>query len=218
MAKTITAPLIRAALGSRHQSLPEAIGADLFDIIPIVGDYANHSRYLSASTEGERAARGKRASMQLVDYAVGDDQFLPGIGTVLDILTPTNTILYLDDQGKLPKALKDATDKVGTEIARVVETVHSALDLTKLPIPIVSEGVKRVVNGVAVQPFACIERGEGPIACAPQMWDQVRLGPQNQRFPFLKGPRDARRYFDDTRQAWGAGITPMGLPLPGLPA
>ena len=73
---------------SYHDSLLEAIIADLFDVVPILGDVGNEERVADALRRNDRVAM--RA--QTLDLFFG---ILPVLGDVADLLTPTNTLLYL---------------------------------------------------------------------------------------------------------------------------
>lgn len=81
----------RALLTSEHDSLAEAMLADLADVIPVVGDVANAAR-VSDSLERKDERRDIRTAMQFIDAVVG---VIPGIGDIADILTPTNTLYYI---------------------------------------------------------------------------------------------------------------------------
>lgn len=78
---------------STQTSLGRAIAADLWDAIPIVGDASNLFRVRHAEKVG--ITRSRRFSKQVVDLAIG---VLPDpVGGILDLLTPTNTITYLQE-------------------------------------------------------------------------------------------------------------------------
>ena len=79
-------------MGANHKNLFEAILADIVDAIPIIGDISNFFRIIDAANNPDVAVR-RRVTAQLIDFVLG---LLPSpIGTILDILTPTNTIMYL---------------------------------------------------------------------------------------------------------------------------
>ena len=83
--------------GAEHKSLREAILADIIDTLPIIGDISNFFRVVDAANNPDIAVR-RRATAQLIDLMLGA---LPGpIGTILDIITPTNTIAYLRKEMK----------------------------------------------------------------------------------------------------------------------
>lgn len=206
--RKLTEPVMRIALGARHKNLPEAVLADLVDVIPGVGDYANYVRMTGSATLEERGARGKRWSAQAADYMLGQegvDTLMPGLGTIMDIVTPTNTLLYLDEKGRLPEPMKKMLQNLepaGQAIGSGIEVIHSAVDLTKLPVPLLSSGVARTVNAVGVQPMVCASRGHGPIRCLPQMWDQFTgQWTVRQDYPYARGKRPLRDYFADTKVA-----------------
>lgn len=78
---------------SKQTTLGRAIAADLWDAIPIVGDASNFFRVRHAEKVG--ITRSRRFSKQIVDLAVG---LLPDpVGGILDLLTPTNTITYIQE-------------------------------------------------------------------------------------------------------------------------
>ncbi len=82
---------------SRQSTLGRALLADAIDVIPVVGDVSNFFRVRHASREGIR--RQPRVGRQALDLALGS---LPEpVGAVLDLLTPTNTMTYLREQGML---------------------------------------------------------------------------------------------------------------------
>jgi hypothetical protein len=91
-------------IGVKHSELKDAILADLFDVIPIVGDVSNISR---AIQEREKTHKAR----QIVDLFAGA---LPDpIGGAIDFLTPTNTIKYFS-KGHLTPA-----DRVKTAIRKL---------------------------------------------------------------------------------------------------
>lgn len=81
----------RALLTSEHDSLGEALLADIVDVIPVVGDLANAAR-VSDSMQREDENKDIRTAMQFIDAVVG---VIPGIGDIADVLTPTNTLYYI---------------------------------------------------------------------------------------------------------------------------
>lgn len=104
--KEVTDRITRILIGVKHNELKDAIMADLFDVIPIVGDISNVSRVVQE--------KGKtRKARQIVDLLAGA---LPDpIGGAIDFLTPTNTIKYLS-KGYLTPA-----DRVKTAIRKLKE-------------------------------------------------------------------------------------------------
>jgi len=85
--------------GTDHQDLPDAIIADILDIIPIIGDISNAFRVVDAAGKGNEYQRKKKVVMQLIDALSGSAP--DPIGAILDAITPTNTILYLSKKGVL---------------------------------------------------------------------------------------------------------------------
>lgn len=92
-----TSPRVRNLLmGSQQQSLLDAMLADLVDIIPGVGDASNLLRVRDAAVKGGEFTK-KRLPVQLVDLVAG---VLPDpVGGILDALTPSNTITYMERTG-----------------------------------------------------------------------------------------------------------------------
>lgn len=72
----------RVLFSSDHNSLNEAILADLVSALPVVGEIGDFFRAVEANTQRKRV-------LQIFDLISGP---LP---------TPTNTILYLDKTGKI---------------------------------------------------------------------------------------------------------------------
>lgn len=72
----------RILFRSDHESLNEAILADIASALPVVGEIGDFFRAVEANTERKRV-------MQIFDLVSGP---LP---------TPTNTLLYLDKTGKI---------------------------------------------------------------------------------------------------------------------
>ena len=84
-------------MGTGQADLLDAIAADVFDALPIVGEVSNALRVQDAAQRGEQW-RKKALPPQLIDMAVG---FLPPpVGQILSALTPTNTWIYLAKVGK----------------------------------------------------------------------------------------------------------------------
>ncbi|MEM1820349.1 MAG: hypothetical protein QXU64_02025 [Thermofilaceae archaeon] len=80
--------LIKAPFTTEHETVLEAVLADLADALPLVGEIAGIVRMIEALEKGDDT----RALMELGDLIAGAP---PSIGDVLDILTPTNTMAYL---------------------------------------------------------------------------------------------------------------------------
>lgn len=82
---------------SKQSTMGRAIAADLVDVIPIVGDVFNFFRVRHAGQLG--IDRPRRVGRQALDLALGS---LPEpVGAIFDVLTPTNTMTYLREQGIL---------------------------------------------------------------------------------------------------------------------
>lgn len=84
-------------IGTGQADLLDAIAADVFDALPIVGEVSNALRVQDAANRGEQY-RKKALPPQLIDMAVG--LLPPPIGQILSALTPTNTWIYLAKVGK----------------------------------------------------------------------------------------------------------------------
>lgn len=90
-------------IGSDQRELLDAIVADVVDIIPIVGDASNVMRIRDAASRGAEFAK-RRLPTQVIDLVGG---VLPDpIGGIFDMVTPTNTINYLERTGALKKGPK----------------------------------------------------------------------------------------------------------------
>ena len=83
----------RVVSSAEHEDLGEAALADFFDALPFFGDVANAMRIKDAVDKG---VPEYIVVAQAIDFLAG---LPPGIGTLLDIITPTNTIAYLLRKG-----------------------------------------------------------------------------------------------------------------------
>jgi len=83
----------RVISSAEHEDLGEAVLADVVDVIPFIGDVANAMRVKDAI---DRGVPEYIVAAQIVDFLAG---LPPGIGDILDILTPTNTLAYLLRKG-----------------------------------------------------------------------------------------------------------------------
>ena len=83
----------RVVSSAEHEDLGEALLADLFDVLPLFGDLANAMRVKDAV---DRGVPEYIVAAQAVDLIAG---LAPGIGAILDIITPTNTLTYLLRKG-----------------------------------------------------------------------------------------------------------------------
>ncbi|MCD6199449.1 MAG: hypothetical protein J7K15_12925 [Deltaproteobacteria bacterium] len=80
--------LWRILTSSKHDSLAEAILADLIDALPIIGDITNLLRVMDAIERKDDLV----LALQAGDLLGG---LPPIIGEIFDILSPTNTIAYI---------------------------------------------------------------------------------------------------------------------------
>lgn len=76
---------------SEQRTMGRAVAADLFDVIPVIGDISNLFRVRHAGAL-ETRPRG-RVTRQTVDLLLG--ALPPPVGGVLDFLTPSGIITYL---------------------------------------------------------------------------------------------------------------------------
>ena len=97
--KKWTKKALRAAVSSTHESLEEAIAADIIDVIPVAGDAANALRVIDAAQQKDPM----RFGLQAGDYVIG---LLPIIGTIGDLVTPTNTLVFVLKKQKLDEELE----------------------------------------------------------------------------------------------------------------
>ena len=85
--------IARSVLTIEQRTLPEAVLNDFLDMLPLVGELAGLSRLADAIEKKDDI----RAVMEAGDLLAG---FPPGIGDALDILTPTNLLMYLRKREK----------------------------------------------------------------------------------------------------------------------
>ena len=118
-------------MGSQQKNLPDAILADIIDIIPIVGDVANVGRVVDASASSKSKKKNKTIITQSIDMAAGS---LPDpIGTILDILTPTNTVNYLGiGVADLKTPTMDVSMPSGKELRMFIER-EAGIELPLMP-------------------------------------------------------------------------------------
>jgi hypothetical protein len=76
-----------------HESIWEAILADLADVVPVIGELAGLVRIAQAYESKDYL----RLALETGDLLAG---FPPLIGDILDLLTPTNLIYYLTKKEK----------------------------------------------------------------------------------------------------------------------
>jgi len=88
-------PLYRILFGTDHRNIFEAVAADIVDIIPFVGDVSNIARLTDAAARGGKYSK-KKVIAQAID-AIGGTIPEP-FSVIVDALTPTNTILYLQSR------------------------------------------------------------------------------------------------------------------------
>ncbi len=83
--------------GTDFDSIEDAIAADLVSAIPIVGAVTDFFRLLDSESRPQKA-------LQAVDMLL---EPVP----IINLVTPTNTLVYLDKRGLLPVKL-DKIDKI----------------------------------------------------------------------------------------------------------
>lgn len=79
-------------ISTNHNTIEDAIAADLTSAVPIVGAITDFLRLLDSESRPQKA-------LQALDMITSP---LP----LSDIITPTNTLLYLDKRGFLPFKLE----------------------------------------------------------------------------------------------------------------
>lgn len=89
----------RVLFSSDHESINEAILADIISAIPVVGEIGDFFKSVEAKSERKRV-------LQIFDLISGP---LP---------TPTNTILYLDKTGKIDLGFIDYVIKTAKMVKR----------------------------------------------------------------------------------------------------
>lgn len=103
----------RIVKGSQHQSLPEAIMADLVDAIPFAGDISSTSRVREAHIRGEPVRRTAPKSLDAVFSK------MPGIGPILGAIFPANIITYIEHESATPL---DVIRNIPAEIQKLTNT------------------------------------------------------------------------------------------------
>lgn len=78
--------------GTNHERIEDAIAADLVSAIPVIGAFTDFLRVLDSETRPQKA-------LQMIDTLT---EPVP----ILNIVTPTNTVLYLNEKGMLPVNLE----------------------------------------------------------------------------------------------------------------
>ena len=83
---------LKSVTTTEQHTLVEAVLNDIIDTVPMVGEVAGAMRLADAIEKKDDV----RALMEAGDLLAG---FPPGIGDILDILTPTNALSYLIKKG-----------------------------------------------------------------------------------------------------------------------
>jgi hypothetical protein len=78
-------------IGIEHETLEDAIAADIISAVPVLGGLSDFFRLMETE-------KRPRKLLQAVDLITSP---LPGS----DLLTPTNTLIFLDKKGMLPVEL-----------------------------------------------------------------------------------------------------------------
>lgn len=102
--KKLSQMVMRATIKSSHRSIEEAILADIIDVIPIVGDVGNAMRVVDAAKKGESTP----LALQTGDMIVG---IIPIVGFIPDLVTPTNTAIYVLRSKKYKEKIKNKLGK-----------------------------------------------------------------------------------------------------------
>ena len=79
-------------VGTEHNTIEDAIAADLTSAVPIIGGITDFFRLLDSESRPKKA-------LQAIDMLSNPLPFS-------DLVTPTNTLLYLDKKGLLPVKLE----------------------------------------------------------------------------------------------------------------
>jgi len=99
----------RVVLGSDFHTMNEAVAADVFDAVPVLGDVSNFLKLFNVKKDPQLTPEQQRFMMNLkqrlhtVDFIGGA---IPGVGTAWDLATPTNTIIYLIEKKHLGQAMR----------------------------------------------------------------------------------------------------------------
>lgn len=101
-------------IGAWQAELRGAILADIRDVVPILGDVANLLRVQDAARRGGDFPR-KRIPAQLADLIVG---VFPVVGDIGDLITPTNTLAWLEEHDVQPTDLGRIRQILGEEFAK----------------------------------------------------------------------------------------------------
>lgn len=80
--------------GTKFDSIEDAIAADLVSAVPIIGAVSDFLRVLDSDTRPQKV-------LQMADFIT---EPVP----LLSVVTPTNTLLYLDSKGILPFKFDEA--------------------------------------------------------------------------------------------------------------
>lgn len=87
----------RVLFSSDHASFEEAVAADIVSALPIIGGVSDFFRAADADTQRKRV-------LQILDLLA---EPLP----IINVLTPTNMLLYLDKTGKIDLSVLEAVIK-----------------------------------------------------------------------------------------------------------
>lgn len=87
-----TLKLKKILIGTDHESIEDAIAADLTSAIPFIGGFTDFLRLLDSESRPQKA-------LQVVDMITSPLPFS-------DLVTPTNTLVYLNKKGMLPFELE----------------------------------------------------------------------------------------------------------------
>lgn len=86
--------------GGEQVDLVDALLADLSDAVPLIGDVFSGVRTAQILSKPGVQHREQKATLMAIDTAVG---IIPVVGDIIDLLLPSNTIIYLVDKGALPR-------------------------------------------------------------------------------------------------------------------
>lgn len=80
-------------VGTDHDSLEDAVAADLVSAIPIVGAISDFFRVVESESKPQKVLQ----TLDLISEPV----------PLINVITPTNTIMYLEKNGMLPFKFED---------------------------------------------------------------------------------------------------------------
>lgn len=86
--------------GTKHDSLEEAIAADIVSSLPVAGIISDFVRVTNSKTRPRRTLQ----TFDLISSPI----------PIMDLFTPTNSLIYLNDNGKLPIKLEEIDEFINS--------------------------------------------------------------------------------------------------------